>query len=121
MENVHKTYVFPGTKSVFFGSEALAEENGYVGLVDEDFEALMAGTKTWEEGELVDCEAEEETDKFPLTYKQKVAMYVRERYSQNDAEAILANYLADTSNEEHAREFAEFQSYREQCKARASQ
>jgi len=52
-------------------------------------------------------------------YAELVDKYVRERYSQSAVEAILNNYIADPSDEEHAEEFAALQTYRAECKARA--
>ena len=52
-------------------------------------------------------------------YSELVSKYVRQKYSQNDVEAILSNYAEDPSDTEYLNEFNEFQSYRKECKAKA--
>lgn len=52
-------------------------------------------------------------------YSELVSRYVRQKYSQNDVEAILSNYAEDPSDTEYLNEFNEFQSYRKECKAKA--
>ena len=52
-------------------------------------------------------------------YARLVDAYVREKYSQSAVEAIINNYLSDPENEKYKAEFAAFQLYREECKAKA--
>lgn len=52
-------------------------------------------------------------------YDQLVTNLIRKRYSQNSIEAIINNYLGDTTNEKYIKEFNEMQSFRKQCKAQA--
>lgn len=47
------------------------------------------------------------------TYDSLVSFLVRERYSQDNVESIINNYLEDTSNDT---EFKELQVYRVECK-----
>lgn len=62
----------------------------------------------------------EELEKFKgLRYKKLVARLVRERYSQDDVEAIINNYLFDPQDEKAQLEFSELQTYREKCKMEA--
>lgn len=42
---------------------------------------------------------------------------IRLRYSASQVEAIVNNYLADTSNEEYLKEFNEMQEWRKQAKS----
>lgn len=56
------------------------------------------------------------TEKY---YGQLVSKYVRERYTENDVEAILNNYLNDMTNEKYKAEFDALQVYRNECKQRA--
>lgn len=42
---------------------------------------------------------------------------IRERYSASQVEAIVNNYLLDTSNEEYLKEFNEMQEWRKQAKS----
>lgn len=52
-------------------------------------------------------------------YACAVAELVRQRYTQNDVEAIINNYLADPTDADYAAEFAALQAYRKECKAQA--
>ncbi len=52
-------------------------------------------------------------------YKDLCKKYIREKYSQDDVEALYANYMAEPTNEKYIAEFNEFQAYRVECKARA--
>ena len=52
-------------------------------------------------------------------YKDLCKKYIREKYSQDDVEALYANYMAEPTNEKYIAEFNEFQVYRVECKARA--
>ena len=73
----------------------------------------------------------EEIDERPKytkeEYERKVAELIRERYSQDEENAIkskvlaslLPNTLSEETNEKHMKQFEEFNAYREQCKAEA--
>ena len=91
-----------GTKTIVETTETMTDVDGE--------------TVTMDYYELVDYEAPVE-EAPQLSYEELVASKIRQRYSQNDVEAILANYLND--QEKYREEFAEFQSYRESCKAEA--
>ena len=62
-------------------------------------------------------EAAQRAEWLNITYGDAVNNEVRRKYSQQAVEAIINNYLADSTNAEHVREFFELQEYREQCKA----
>lgn len=42
---------------------------------------------------------------------------IRERYSASQVEAIVNNYLSDTTNEEYVKEFNDMQEWRKQAKS----
>jgi hypothetical protein len=42
----------------------------------------------------------------------------RKKYSQDDVEAIMNNYLLDPTNEKYKAEMDEMQAYRAECKAK---
>lgn len=50
-------------------------------------------------------------------YGVLVSKFIHERYSQDDEFALINNYNADPQG--HAQEYAEYQTYRDECKARA--
>ena len=52
-------------------------------------------------------------------YKRLVSKYIREKYSQDDVEALQANYLSDEVTEEDKLKWQNFQAYRVECKVRA--
>lgn len=52
-------------------------------------------------------------------YDEIVSTLIREKYSNNDVEAIFANYLSDKENTKYINEFNTFQEYRENCKKEA--
>ena len=62
-----------------------------------------------------------EPEPIPLDdqYKHRVSELVRERYSQDDVEALMANVITDMVGYEA--EWDQFQEYRAQCKAQARQ
>ena len=111
-------------------------------------ENIREVTKTWTEiqedyddnGEIVAKEVErsmtyltcdlvvnfrpEPTNEQVETLKQKrygklVARLIREKYSQDEVEAIINNYLFDPQDETYRLEFSELQKYREECKIKA--
>lgn len=53
-------------------------------------------------------------------YGSRVNSLVRQKYSQDEVEAIIANYLSylsgDTSNPAYKTEYSMFQNYRQECK-----
>lgn len=73
----------------------------------------------------------EEVAKLPLytkeQYDAKVTELIRERYTQDEENAIkskvlasmLPNTLSEETNEKHMEQFAEFNAYREECKIKA--
>ena len=54
-------------------------------------------------------------------YAIRVHNEMRKRYSQDQVEAIINNYLDDPSNEKYCAEFRAMQDYRKQCKERAKE
>jgi hypothetical protein len=62
---------------------------------------------------------EETTQQKQAKYESLVKKYIREKYSADDVEAILANYLDGSNDAEHIEEHKQFQEYRKFCKARA--
>ena len=61
--------------------------------------------------------AQEEVFVVPhATYNTLVAGIIHTRYSPDAETAILANYLADPSNEAHKAEFDEYQAWRAEVK-----
>ncbi len=62
---------------------------------------------------------EETAQQKQARYKSLVAKYIRQKYSADDVEEILANYLDDPNDAEHIEEHKQFQEYRKFCKARA--
>ena len=49
--------------------------------------------------------------------KDIIDTIIRERYSASQVEAIVNNYLSDTSNEEYLKEFNDMQEWRKQAKS----
>lgn len=49
--------------------------------------------------------------------KDIVDTIIRERYSASQVEAIVNNYLLDTTNEEYLKEFNDMQEWRKQAKS----
>lgn len=49
--------------------------------------------------------------------KDIIDAIIRERYSASQVEAIVNNYLADTTNEEYLKEFNDMQEWRKQAKS----
>ena len=56
---------------------------------------------------------------YSTYYGALVDAMVRAKYSEDEVEAIVCNFLAAKVTEEHKNEWMEFQDYREDCKARA--
>lgn len=46
-----------------------------------------------------------------------ITSLIRERYSASQVEAIVNNYLADTTNEEYLKEFNDMQEWRKEVKS----
>lgn len=53
-------------------------------------------------------------------YSDLVSRLIRKKYSQDDVEAIFANYLSTKVEEEDIIKFNQFQEYREECKKLAT-
>lgn len=53
-------------------------------------------------------------------YNARVNALIRQKYSQDKVEAVIANYLSylsgDTSDSAYKTEYFEFQEYRQKCK-----
>lgn len=56
-------------------------------------------------------------EEYKPTYEELVSQFIREKYSQDEVEAIINNYLSNA--EKYKAEFDELQAYRLECKARA--
>ena len=56
---------------------------------------------------------------YSTYYGALVNAMVREKYSEDEVEAIVCNVLAAELTEEHKNEWLSFQAYRGECKARA--
>lgn len=54
---------------------------------------------------------------YNISYASIVDYVVRERYSASQVEAIVNNYLSDTTNEEYLKEFNDTQEWRKQAKS----
>ena len=56
-------------------------------------------------------------------YGSRVNSLVRQKYSQDEVEAIIANYLSylsgESANQNYKTEYFEFQEYRQRCKETA--
>lgn len=59
--------------------------------------------------------------KKKLQRKKLISQLVRKKYSQDDVEAILANYADDPDDLEYKTEFEAFQAYRKECKTIANE
>lgn len=67
-------------------------------------------------------EVTEETttaETYTPSYEELVEQYIAEQYSPAQETALINNYLA--GGDEYAEEYAEYQSYRAVCKARAKE
>lgn len=114
-------WVYPETTARFIGEARIAEENGYVSILESDYALLCEGRLVWgENGTLVPTfPVEKPKPKRP--YDLIVSSLIREKYSQNAVEAIIANYLADPENEAYNAEFEAFSAYRAECKRKAKE
>ena len=54
---------------------------------------------------------------YNITYSAIIDTIIRERYSASQVEAIVNNYLSDTTNEEYLKEFNDMQEWRKQAKS----
>lgn len=65
----------------------------------------------------------EEVDEIPAyteaEYRDKVAELIRQRYSADEETSLINNVLDAEPTAQHRAEYAEYQAYRAQCKARA--
>ena len=55
------------------------------------------------------------------TYPVLVNYLIRQKYHEQDVEAIVNNYLDDMNNVNHINEFRELQAYRNRCKIKAKE
>jgi len=68
----------------------------------------------WEEIAVADIPPYNEAE-----YKAKVEELIRERYTASDEFALINNVMSGTATEKRRSEYADYQAYREECKARA--
>ena len=54
---------------------------------------------------------------YNISYASIVDYVVRERYSVSQVEAIVNNYLSDTTNEKYLKEFNDMQEWRKEAKS----
>lgn len=54
---------------------------------------------------------------YNITYSNIIDTIIRERYSASQVEAIVNNYLSDTTNKEYLKEFNDMQEWRKQAKS----
>ena len=56
-------------------------------------------------------------------YNARVNALIRQKYSQDEVEAIIANYLSylsgESANQTYKTEYSVFQKYRQECKEKA--
>lgn len=58
---------------------------------------------------------------YDQTYGRLVGEKFRAKYSQDNVEAIINNYLLDPENEKYKAEFTAMQEYRKLCKEQAKE
>ena len=60
----------------------------------------------------------EQTLKMSLkkSYKSFISKEIRKKYSQDEIEAIVNNFLDEPTNLKYFKEFTELQTYRKECK-----
>lgn len=68
---------------------------------------------------LIRKNCEEHPEMREKVYGELVSKKFRRRYSQDEAEAVINNYLSDPTNQKYIKEMTAMQSYREECKAEA--
>ena len=61
----------------------------------------------------------EQNNTLEAEYGALVSRLIRKKYSQQDIEAIINNYLANPENEKYRKEFLDLQEYRALCKEQA--
>lgn len=54
---------------------------------------------------------------YNIIYSNIIDTIIREKYSASQVEAIVNNYLSDTTNEEYLKEFNDMQEWRKQAKS----
>lgn len=116
-----RVWVYPETTSRFIGDDRIAEENGYVSILESEYALLCEGKLAWNDECALVPAIPVEKPKPKRPYDVIVSSLIREKYSQNAVEAILANYLADPENEAYKAEFEAFSAYRAECKAKAKE
>lgn len=72
--------------------------------------------EAWEEVALADIPPYSEAQ-----YKAKVEELIRERYTASDEFALINNVMTSNPSEKRTSEYAAYQAYREECKARAKE
>lgn len=68
--------------------------------------------------ECEEVEYNHKEDLSPSDFGSMVSCIIRGKYSEDDVEAILNNYLADPENERYVAEFNRLQSWRNEAKER---
>ena len=58
-------------------------------------------------------------NEIQIAYQDRVNHLIRQKYSADQVEAIINNYLSDMSNVKHKKEFDDLQEFRKECKQRA--
>jgi len=61
------------------------------------------------------------TARAEQVYGRVVNDLLRQQYTASEVEAIVNNYLDDSTNEKHLKEFQDLQSYRKECKVKAKE
>ena len=70
--------------------------------------------------DLLKANAELEPEAVQKARGSLVSAEFRKKYSQDDVEAIVNNYILDPTNEEYKTEMDKMQAYRAECKAKYS-
>jgi len=76
-------------------------------IIDEELQDLIDTSITPEDKQKV--------------YGIVISKLIRQQYSKDMVEAIINNYLDDSTNEKHLKEFQDLQSYRKECKIKAKE
>lgn len=76
---------------------------------------IVKDHEEWEEIAVADIPPYTEAE-----YKAKVEELIRERYSASDEFALINNVMSEAT-EKRQNEYAEYQTYREECKRRAKE
>lgn len=101
---------------------ALDADEGHIlhRVGSEDYTEIRHTTvkdpEAWEEIAVADIPPYTEAE-----YKAKVEELIRERYSASDEFALINNVMTGAATEKREAEYAEYQAYRSECKARAKE